>query len=247
MAQSVCPTDSRSVHALGYCAGAVRSWGLALGWYRQQQAAAPSARRHSIRAASRESVASQKTKRGPNTPRTPPTWNWSSLPMGTCSTRGLAPRLLTTMSRHLQQQHNTQHGKARHFSVRLHIHMHTAAAAATDSAAAFPHNPCMPCVPMQKADVCAASRGPATPHSHPNQQTNTHLKKFAPSLSILLTKQMRGTLYLSAWRHTVSDWGSTPDTASNTATAPSSTRSARSTYTTTHNRGGKASDSKAGM
>jgi len=40
---------------------------------------------------------------------------------------------------------------------------------------------------------------------------------------------MRGTLYLSAWRHTVSLCGSTPDTASNTATAPSSTRSARST------------------
>jgi hypothetical protein len=40
----------------------------------------------------------------------------------------------------------------------------------------------------------------------------------------------RPTLYLSAWRHTVSDCGSTPLTASNTATAPSSTRSARSTY-----------------
>ena len=42
-------------------------------------------------------------------------------------------------------------------------------------------------------------------------------------------KAMRGTLYLSAWRHTVSDWGCTPATASNTATAPSSTRSERST------------------
>ena len=47
--------------------------------------------------------------------------------------------------------------------------------------------------------------------------------------SILLTKQMRGTRYLSACRHTVSDCGSTPDTASNTAQAPSSTRSERST------------------
>ena len=47
--------------------------------------------------------------------------------------------------------------------------------------------------------------------------------------SILLTKQMRGTLYLSACRHTVSDCGSTPATESNTATAPSSTRSERST------------------
>ena len=42
---------------------------------------------------------------------------------------------------------------------------------------------------------------------------------------------MRGTLYLSAWRHTVSDWGSTPSLPSNTATAPSSTRSERSTST----------------
>src|SRR5919199_1223170 len=56
-------------------------------------------------------------------------------------------------------------------------------------------------------------------------------KKSAPSLSILLTKQMRGTLYLSAWRHTVSDWGSTPSLPSNTATAPSRTRRLRSTST----------------
>ncbi len=49
--------------------------------------------------------------------------------------------------------------------------------------------------------------------------------------SILLTKQMRGTEYLSAWRHTVSDCGSTPATESNTVTAPSSTRSERSTST----------------
>ena len=55
--------------------------------------------------------------------------------------------------------------------------------------------------------------------------------KSAPMRSILLTKQMRGTLYLLAWRHTVSVWGSTPATASNTATAPSSTRSERSTST----------------
>src|SRR3989440_612375 len=47
--------------------------------------------------------------------------------------------------------------------------------------------------------------------------------------SILFTKQMRGTRYLSAWRQTVSDCGSTPATESNTAIAPSSTRSARST------------------
>ena len=48
--------------------------------------------------------------------------------------------------------------------------------------------------------------------------------KSAPSLSILLTKQTRGTLYLVAWRQTVSDWASTPSLPSNTATAPSSTR-----------------------
>ncbi len=35
--------------------------------------------------------------------------------------------------------------------------------------------------------------------------------------------------YLSAWRQTVSDWGSTPDEPQNTTTAPSSTRRERST------------------
>ncbi len=53
--------------------------------------------------------------------------------------------------------------------------------------------------------------------------------KSAPTRSILLTKQMRGTRYLSACLHTVSDCGSTPETASKTAHAPSSTRSERST------------------
>ena len=42
---------------------------------------------------------------------------------------------------------------------------------------------------------------------------------------------MRGTWYLSACRHTVSDCGSTPATESNSAIAPSSTRSERSTST----------------
>ncbi len=51
--------------------------------------------------------------------------------------------------------------------------------------------------------------------------------KWAPVRSILLTKQMRGTLYWSAWRQTVSDWVSTPATASNTTTPPSSTRRLR--------------------
>ena len=43
------------------------------------------------------------------------------------------------------------------------------------------------------------------------------------------TSQQLPTPYLSAWRHTVSDCGSTPATLSNSATAPSSTRRARST------------------
>ena len=58
---------------------------------------------------------------------------------------------------------------------------------------------------------------------------STVRQKLAPVRSILLTKQMRGTPYLSAWRHTVSDCGSTPATQSNTQTAPSSTRKQRST------------------
>ncbi len=59
----------------------------------------------------------------------------------------------------------------------------------------------------------------------------TTLKKSAPLRSILLTKPIRGTLYLLAWRHTVSLCGSTPPTAQNSATAPSSTRRLRSTST----------------
>ncbi len=47
--------------------------------------------------------------------------------------------------------------------------------------------------------------------------------------SILLMNATRGTLNLSAWCHTVSDCGSTPSTAENTTTAPSSTRRLRST------------------
>ena len=58
---------------------------------------------------------------------------------------------------------------------------------------------------------------------------STVRKKLAPVRSILLTKHIRGTLYLLAWRHTVSVCGSTPATESKTATAPSSTRSDRST------------------
>ena len=60
---------------------------------------------------------------------------------------------------------------------------------------------------------------------------STHWSKLAPVRSILLMKQIRGTAYLSACRHTVSVWGSTPATASKTATAPSRTRRERSTST----------------
>ena len=59
----------------------------------------------------------------------------------------------------------------------------------------------------------------------------TEPSKLAPIRSILLMNAIRGTRYLSAWRQTVSDCGSTPATESNTATAPSSTRSERSTST----------------
>ena len=59
----------------------------------------------------------------------------------------------------------------------------------------------------------------------------TEPSKSAPVRSILLMKAMRGTRYLSAWRQTVSDWGSTPATESKTAIAPSSTRRERSTST----------------
>ena len=59
----------------------------------------------------------------------------------------------------------------------------------------------------------------------------TEAKKSAPVRSILLMNAIRGTLYLSAWRQTVSDCGWTPATASKTATAPSSTRRLRSTST----------------
>ena len=60
---------------------------------------------------------------------------------------------------------------------------------------------------------------------------STQRQKSAPVRSSLLMKQMRGTEYLSAWRQTVSDWGSTPATPSKTTTAPSSTRRLRSTST----------------
>ena len=54
-------------------------------------------------------------------------------------------------------------------------------------------------------------------------------KRSAPKRSILLTKHKRGTWYLSACLQTVSDWGCTPATASNTTTPPSSTLRLRST------------------
>ena len=55
------------------------------------------------------------------------------------------------------------------------------------------------------------------------------MSKSAPILSILLQKQILGTLYLSACLQTVSDCGSTPATPSKQQTAPSNTLSERST------------------
>jgi len=57
------------------------------------------------------------------------------------------------------------------------------------------------------------------------------MSKSAPMASSLLTKTMRGTPYLVPWRQTVSVWGSTPFFPSRTVTAPSRTRSDRSTST----------------
>src|SRR5579862_1575925 len=59
----------------------------------------------------------------------------------------------------------------------------------------------------------------------------TTFKKSAPARSILFTKPILGTLYRLAWRQTVSDCGSTPETAQNKASNPSSTRKERSTST----------------
>lgn len=58
---------------------------------------------------------------------------------------------------------------------------------------------------------------------------STAASSSAPARSILLTNARRGTPCRSACRHTVSLCGSTPATASKTATAPSRTRSERST------------------
>ena len=54
-------------------------------------------------------------------------------------------------------------------------------------------------------------------------------RKLAPIRSSLFTNAILGTRYLSAWRQTVSDCGSTPPTAQNTPRAPSKTLKDRST------------------
>ena len=54
---------------------------------------------------------------------------------------------------------------------------------------------------------------------------------LAPVRSILLMKAIRGTAYRFIWRSTVIDCDCTPATAQSTSTAPSSTRSERSTST----------------
>ncbi len=59
--------------------------------------------------------------------------------------------------------------------------------------------------------------------------SRTQRAKSAPGRSSLLTNTSRGTPWRSACRHTVSVCGSTPATPSSTTTAPSRTRSDRST------------------
>ena len=63
---------------------------------------------------------------------------------------------------------------------------------------------------------------------HMNHSGKSHIYQLLPQ-GPRVTKHMRGTLYLSACRHTVSLCGSTPATPSKTATAPSRTRRDRST------------------
>ena len=95
-----------------------------------------------------------------------------------------------------------------------------------------------------RARMCTRSTTPRKPLSAPMGSwttagtasrrsliISTERVKSAPIRSILLTKQIRGTSYLLACLQTVSVWGSTPATASNTATAPSRTRRDRSTST----------------
>ena len=57
------------------------------------------------------------------------------------------------------------------------------------------------------------------------------LAGLAPVRSILLMNAIRGTAYRFIWRSTVIDCDCTPATAQSTSTAPSSTRSDRSTST----------------
>ena len=85
--------------------------------------------------------------------------------------------------------------------------------------------------PLNSLSAPIGSCTSATVASRRSLIMSTQRKKSAPTRSILLMKHIRGTLYLLAWRQTVSVCGSTPATASNTATAPSSTRSDRSTST----------------
>ncbi len=85
--------------------------------------------------------------------------------------------------------------------------------------------------PRKSASAPIGSCTTAGVASRRSRIISTVRPKSAPTRSILFTKQIRGTEYLLAWRHTVSVWGSTPATASKTATAPSSTRRERSTST----------------
>ncbi len=64
----------------------------------------------------------------------------------------------------------------------------------------------------------------------PVRLDSTAASRSAPARSSLLTNAIRGTPCRSVWRHTDSRCGSTPATPSNTAIAPSRTRSDRSSH-----------------
>ncbi|MNV82922.1 hypothetical protein D3C71_1766930 [compost metagenome] len=101
-------------------------------------------------------------------------------------------------------------------------------ATSTRSAGMSRYSNFMPCdfSSQKMAFILSRSTTPSKPSSAPMGTTtgtglpfrrvlicSTTLKKLAPVRSILFTKARRGTLYLLAWRHTVSDWGCTPPTA----------------------------------
>ena len=122
--------------------------------------------------------------------------------------------------------------------------LRAAVALSSSSAGISPYSNLVPCEAVSQwiAFILIRSTTPSKPSSAPigtcigtgyaprrDFSCSTTLSKSAPVRSILLTNARRGTSYLLAWRHTVSDCGCTPPTAHSTNTAPSSTRSERST------------------